>query len=161
MLLRWIGGLLILLFAIVLGREYSGFAEAKISALSEYVKVLFQIEKMIETCLATPAEIFGDFCSPPLEKCGFLSAVREGRSLGSAFSSAEKCGLPSDAITLLSDYFDGFGKGYAEREIARARKARGELETILAREREGTQKSVRVTSAMLLGGAAGVLIFII
>ena len=161
MILRWLGGLLILLFALIVGREYSGFAESKVRMLSEYVKALLQIEKMIEICLATPAEIFADFDSQPLDKCGFLPAVREGRGLGGAFSSADKSALSSEARAILSDYFDGFGRGYAEREIARARKARGELEALLARERETSEKSVRVTSAMLLGGAAGVLIFII
>ena len=159
--LKWLGCIFILLFALLLGREYSAYLKRKKDELAGYISALLHIEKMIESYLATPSEIFRDFDSVPLEKNGFLPAVRSKKTLYEAFRSAKASLLSADSSACLGEYFKDFGKGYREREISRTRAAAETLRNISALECEEIDKSSRIGSVLLLGAAAGLTILII
>lgn len=158
--LRWCGAALLLLCALLCGREYSAYAGRRVSEGEGYIALLSHIEKMIDSYLAPLSEIFSGFECEALEKNCFLPAIRSGKSPREALTEIKGL-IPENMRTLLSDYLDGFGKGYKESELKRTREARAELEAMLDGERESLEKSVKVTRALLLGAAVGIAILII
>ncbi|MBP3402177.1 MAG: hypothetical protein J6K85_03855 [Clostridia bacterium] len=158
--LRWCGAALLLICALICGREYSAYIGRRVREGEGYLSLLSCIEKMIDSYLTPLSDIFSGFECEALEKSGFLPSVRSGRSASEALG--EKSALiPENMRSLLSDYFDGFGKGYKNSELGRTREARVALEKMLDAEKENLEKSVRVTKALLLGGAVGIAILII
>lgn len=160
--LRWCGAALMLIFALFCGREYSAYAERRSGEGEAVLSLLAHMEKMIDSYLLPHGELFLGFSNEWLEGCGFLAALRSGEGLSFAFSSSQdKLLLPEGVKKRLSDYFSGFGKGYKEAEINKLRECRADIEKMLLSDGEELKKSVKVTRALLLGGAVGIAILII
>lgn len=151
---------MLLLAALLCGREYSAYADRRLRECEGYLTLVSYIEKMIDSYLAPLSVIFRDFECEALTENGFLPAVRSGVSPGEALGE-KKLLIPEDIRELLCDYFSGFGKGYKDAELSRTRKAREELEKMVENERASLEKSVKVIRALLLGVAAGIAILII
>lgn len=160
--LKWCGAALVMISALFFGREYSTYAERRADEGESFIRLLAHIEKMIDSYLLPHGELFLGFSDERLEKCGFLGKLREGSGLSVAFSSASDKLLICESIkTRLAEYFSGFGKGYKEAELSRLRECRTDVEKMLSNERAELEKNVKVTRALLLGGAAGIMIMII
>lgn len=160
--LKWCGAALVLVFVLFLSREYSSYAERRAREGESFIRLLAHIEKMIDSYLLPHGELFLGFSDDWLEKSGFLGKLREGSGLSHAFSSASDRLAVSEPIKArLAEYFSGFGKGYKEAELLRLRECRTDVEKMLSAERTELEKNVKVTRALLLGGAAGIVILII
>jgi len=158
--LRWCGAALLLICALICGREYSAYIDRRVREGEGYLSLLSYIEKMIDSYLTPLSEIFSGFECEALEKSGFLPSVRSGKTASEVLAEQNAL-IPENMRSLLLDYFDGFGKGYKDSELGRTRKAKAELDKMLGAERENLEKSARVTKALLLGGAVGIAILII
>lgn len=158
--LRWCGAALIMLCALFCGREYSAYAERRICEGAGLLALLLHIEKMIDSYLAPGGELLVGFSDEWLEKCGFLGKMREG-GVAAFPTAADSLAVGESIKKRLSDYFSGFGKGYKESELARLRECISDCKKMLSEEREELEKSVKVTRALLLGGAVGIAILII
>ena len=151
-----------LISALFFGKEYSAYAERRAGEGESFIRLLAHIEKMIDSYLLPHGELFLGFSNEWLEKCGFLAKLREGSGLSSAFSSArDRLAISEPIKARLAEYFSGFGKVYKEAELSRLRECRTDVEKMLSLERAELEKSVKVTRALLLGGAAGIMIMII
>ena len=158
--LRWCGAALLLIAALFCSREYSAYAERRIREGAGLHALLLHIEKMIDSYLAPGSELFDGFSDERLEECGFLEKIREGGTR--AFSTTKDSLTVGEPIKKrLEDYFSLFGKGYKASELSRLRECISDLKKMLDDECEELQKSVKVTRALLLGGAVGIAILII
>lgn len=158
--LRWCGAALLFIAAIFCGREYSSYAERRVREGAGLFALLLHMEKMIDSYLAPSAELFLGFSDERLAECGFLEKMREGGAR--AFSAAKEALTVGEPIKKrLEDYFSLFGKGYKASELSRLRECISDIKKMLSDEQEELEKSVKVTRALLLGGAVGIAILII
>ena len=143
-------------------REYSLYAERRILQYKGFLSLLSHAEGMISRFLAKGEELWRGFSDSALEECGFLSDLREGRGLKEAFSSCEnRLCLPRSVKDELSAFFSDFGRSYKEGQLSSLSAFRSSLEERLKAEEADLEKSVKVTKALILGGAMSVVILII
>ena len=160
--LRIFGSVLIVLAATFVARGYSRYCEARLRTLEGFLSFLLHIKGEIKRTLTTPEGFVRDFKCEELSECGFLSAVGSGEPLHGAYlSSLPKLKLGINARELLSEFFEGFGKDYAEGERIRTESYAQKLERIAESERESLPKNVKLCRALLLAGALGLIILII
>ena len=158
--LRIAGGALLLGGAALASGAYKRYAEGQLAMLEDFYELLSHIKERISVYLSPQSALLSDFRCETLEECGFIPVYRECGSLHTAFKSA-RISLCSDAKRLLSSFFESFGKGYKNEEIARAESAGAECKRILERERENVPRDVRLAGVLISSLALAVFILII
>lgn len=160
--IRWCAVGLIMLSAILLGREYSAYADRQVREREGFIALLLHIEREIGRSLSYGLGLWRGFSDPSLERCGFLPLLREGCSPEDAFfKCSPKLALSGEIKEKLQSFFSDFGKGYKDGEIKGIERLRGELESDLNALRPELEKNKRVINALLLGGAASAAIMLI
>lgn len=160
--LRWGGAALVMIAALFASREYSAYAQRRISQYKGFVALISHAEGMIAKFLAKGEELWRGFTDNALEECGFISSLREGKSLSESFSSCEdRLCLPRGVREELRGFFSEFGKSYKDGQLSSLSLFRAKLETKLNEEEAGLEKSLKVTRALIIGGALSVVILII
>ena len=160
--LKWAGAGIILLCALFVGKDYSAYIKKRLSEYRGFTELILHIEGMISRFLTPQDSLWQNFSSDALEKCGFLSALRSGKGLSEAFDASKPSLSLSDELKdRLSGFFHGFGGEYLDGEISRTSDFRSELEDGLKVEESELEKSLKITNALLLAGAVGIVILII
>lgn len=160
--LKWAGAGVILLSALYVGREYSAYVRQRLQQHRAFVALLLHIEQMISQFLTPQDGLWRDFSNDALEKCGFLPLLREGKGLSQAFEKVKaSLSLSERTKEMLSGFFADFGGGYLDGEMSRTAGFRAELESCLEKEGEELEKSLKITNALLVAGAVGIVILII
>ena len=160
--LKWAGVAVIMLCALFFGKEYSAYVERRLEQYRGFVSFIGHIEGMISRFLSLQESLWQNFSCDALEKCGFLPSLRSGNSLSQAFSACEPSLLLSDKQKAeFSAFFADFGKEYMDGEITRASDFHRESEESLKKEESELAKSVKITSAILIAAAVGLVILII
>ena len=158
--IKVIGAGVIMIFAIVVGREYSDYAGRRAEQLRGFLYLICHIRGRISRFLAFGDGLCYGFECDALESVGFLPLVREGTNLYDAF---EKCksrlSLSGAQKKILSDFFLGFGMDYKDGELERMTDFLANYEKITERDVENMTKNVQVARALLFGGAlwAGIM----
>lgn len=161
-ILRLFGGGLILVGAIVAGREYSSYTARRLGQYQGFVALLSHIEGMISRFLAGGEELFRSFSHPFLEETELLRRLREGESPYDAFAATEdKLLIGERERESLSVFFKELGSGYRESEIERVSALRAELSAGYKEEKAALEKSRSVVNTLLMGGAMGIFILLI
>ena len=159
-LLRAVGGAMLLGGAIFASRAYGRYAERRLEELEGFTALLSRVRERISVYLTPQSELLADFECPPLEACGFMSIYRESGSLLEAFRGA-KVSIVPDAARVLSSFFESFGRGYKSEELARVDSAAQECTRILERERTDLPRDVRLAGVLISSAALAVFILII
>ena len=153
---------LLLSAALCASREYSRFADLRLAQWRGFSAFLLHIEGEISKFLASGEGLYRGFENAELEKCGFLPALKEGTGLSSAFDGCRgRLLLPEGCKARLAEFFAAFGRGYKDSELASLSAFRIAFEKEYEAERERLEKSVKITRALLLGGALSVAIMLI
>ena len=151
-----------MLAAILVARGYSRYCEVRLRTVEGFLSFLLHIKGEIKRTLTTPEGFARDFKCEELYECGFLSSVASGESLHGAFlSSLPQMTLGINTRELLSEFFEGFGKDYAEGERIRTESYAERLSRIAESEKEMLPKNVKLCRALLLAAALGLIILII
>lgn len=159
-LLRIVGGALLLGGAALASVAYRRYAERQLAELEGFCKLLSHVREKIKVYLEPQSSLLSDFDCSPLEDCGFMPAYRESGSMNQAFKSAE-VSVTGDAERSLSSFFESFGRGYKDEEIARAESTVAECLRILERERCEVPREVRLAVVLIASFALAVFILII
>lgn len=151
--------ILILSAALVL-RGVSVFRE-RVAELEGFLLLLRHIRDEI-SCFRTPAhEILSSFHNEALERAGLLP-LAPGTDLASALASArDRLYLDSDELAILSEFCDGFGRGYVTEELARCDLATSRLTDAIARRREALPKTCKLFRTLVMSGALAVIIVLL
>lgn len=161
MYLRFLGGGLVMISALIASGEYSAYAKKRMSQYAGLVALLSHAEGMISRFLSSGDGLWRSFENEALENTGLLAALREGKTLHAAFVECEgKFALSKEARERILDFLSTLGRSYKEGEVAAISAFRTELESEMKSEEEGLDKSVRVARALLLGGSLAFLILI-
>lgn len=155
--LKLLGAGVLLLGAFYISREYSAYLDRR---LWEYEALCAMLSGARERGSGRSAP--ADFADECLERCGILSALREGKDLFTAFT--EGCGglsLSREARDRLSERLSDL----RSKSAAEAQKLIGEIEEALraelATESALADKNRRIVRALLIGGALAVGVMLI
>nr|MBE6545326.1 hypothetical protein [Oscillospiraceae bacterium] len=160
--LRLGGAALITLCAVFVGREYSSFADRRLSQLRGFLALISHFEREISKSLAFGDGLWRGFNNGALSECGFLTALMETGSLSEAFSLCEdSLSLSKEQSGMLCGFFSGFGSNYKDGELRRIGEFRAELDAVIDRESDNLAKSVSVTKALLLGSGLAAAVMVI
>jgi hypothetical protein len=161
-MLRLFCGGVILIGAIIVGREYSSYTARRIGQYQGFVALLSHIEGMISRFLTGGDELFRGFSNPFLEETGLLCRLREGKIPSDAFAQIEDKLLIGDGEReSLTAFFKELGSGYRESEIERVSALKAELSAGYREEKAALEKSRSVVNTLLMGGAMGIFILLI
>ena len=159
-LLRIVGGALLLGGAALASVAYKRYAQRQLAQLEGFCKLLSHVREKIKVYLSPQSSLLSDFSCEELEDCGFMPEYRKSGSLNRAFRSS-RISITEDAKRLLSSFFERFGRGYKDEEIARAGSATAECQRILERERCDVPRDVRLAGVLIASFALAVFILII
>lgn len=156
--LRLSGAGVLLFVAFYISREYSLYIDRRLREYEALCAMLSHAREQGGKRRPAPAD-FADEC---LERCGILSALREGKDLFTSFS--EGCGglsLSKEAKERISAMLSDL----RSKTAAEAQKMLGEIEEALrselAGESEQADKNRRIVRALLIGGALAVGVMLI
>ena len=160
--LRIFGGGLVVLSAVFASLEYSGYAERRLLHYSSLALLFAHAGGMISRFLSRGDELWRGFRNEALEKIRLLDRLREGESLSSAFEKCENSLALSKETKekikkILASAGQEYRNGAAEAYLSIAKWLEEEKNS----EKERLDKSVKVTRALLIGGALAFLILII
>ena len=89
----------------------------------------------------------------------FVLEVRSGSSPKAAFEKHEgELAIGKEGKRILNNLFSALGTGYKDGTLSHIRSARDELERYTAGEKEEAEKNSKLITALLVGGAVGVLL---
>lgn len=159
---RLVGVGLVLVAAIIASGEYKLYAKRRILQYEGFAALLFHLEGMISRYLSSGDGLYRGFENAELERIGFLPLIRGGDRPADALRRCEgQLCLSKDCLNALSAFFTGFGRDYKDRELKSISDFRTRLEEEKKSEAERLEKNVKVTSALLIGGALAFFIMII
>ena len=162
LLLRFVGGGLVVLSALVASSEYSAYADRRISQYKGLCALFSHAEGRISRFLSSGDGLWRGFENEELSRVGLLPLLREGEPLSSAFLKCEEnFALSREAKERIKEFLSTLGRGYREGEVSTISAFVSRLEKEMQTEEEALSKSVKVTRALLLGGALAFLILII
>ena len=85
--------------------------------LSSFIAFLEAMRTRLECYLESPERVANDYTHPLLEEIGFLTSVREGKTLYSSYLAIKNSlSISGDADKLLTELFSSFGRGYLSSE---------------------------------------------
>lgn len=159
--IRIFGAVFIMLSALFIGREYSRFSDKRIGELRGFLLFVRHVGGRVSNYLSFGNELFWGFECGELESVGFLSHLREGKSLYESFMlCCPRLSIPLAQKEALKEFFHTFGNDYREGELEKITAFLEKYEKEAERECENMTKSLRVTRALLLGGALWVGIMV-
>ena len=159
MILKVIGSTMIMIAALVISKEYKAFITARVEMLSGYLELLSHIERVIGVSMTPQHRICEGFSHPVLEE-EFLPRLRKCGELSSAYGGVG-VGVSDAAHKILSSYFADFGGCDRSGELIKVREAKGRLQPILAEERQGVEKSIKLFETVAAAIALGLIILLI
>ena len=159
---RWGGAALIMICALLIDREYKQYLTRRISENCGFLSLVSHAEAKISKFLCHGDGLWRDFSDDALTKCGFLPALQSGASVADSFEQCcNKTALSKEAKKLLSDSFKEWGKGYRDGEVAFLSSLKEKIASLLDKEKTEAEKSKKITTALLFGGALSILIMAI
>jgi hypothetical protein len=159
---RLVGGGLVIVAALIASGEYKLYAKRRILQYEGFAALLFHLEGMISRYLSSGDGLYRGFENAELERIGFLLLIRGGDRPAEALRKCDgQLCLSKECRKALSDFFVRFGRDYKDREIKSILDFRTGLEEEKKSEAERLEKSVKVFSALSIGGALAFFIMII
>ena len=155
------GVLLLVIGAVVFGREKIKKQEEKLLLLEELYRFIEQIKIEAECYLRPPSSSFKGFSSEFLSECGFLD---DAKTLGVSKAYERLCErfLFSDEEKKILDRFFGlFGKSFIDGEIELMVTTLSKLGQLVSIERERMPKYKKLVSALSLAFSFSLAILLI
>lgn len=159
---RLFGGGLLVLSAVLASLEYSRYADLRLLHYSSLASLFDHAGGMISKFLLKGDELWRSFRNEALEKIGLIDRLREGESLSSAFEKCENSlALSKETKEKIKKILASAGREYRNGAAEAYLSIAKWLEEEKNSEKERLNKSVKVTRALLIGGALAFLILII
>ena len=162
MLLKSFGVILLLSASLYLCFAFATFERRRMMQCEGFLQLMRHIKAQI-TCFRMPlSRIWTSFSSDELERCGFLSALRECQDVEKALMlSKENIWISADELHLLRSFSGELGRSYADEQIACCEYYIEELERMCAeRKNAGPMRTKLYRSLFLVGGMMLVIILI-
>ena len=159
---RIIGCALIFLAILLIRREYSIYVSCKTSELCGFSLLLSHMESEISKYLSYGREMWHRLACDGLERSGFLQLLKNGHAPDEALALCKNRLLISkETQQSLSDFFKSFCSEYKDGALKKISEYRIDFDKKLEEEKKELQKSLKITSTLLLGGGLTLLILVI
>lgn len=156
------GAVAIALACLITGRAYASYIHRRVFEYSSFLGFLQLMEREIACFLCTPRELAERCADALLENIGFLSALRRGESLSSAFSGVRERLLLSDADSeMLLSFFEKFGQGSRETELDSLGACVSQFSARAEAESNAAPSAIRLSGTLLALFALGLLILLL
>lgn len=157
--LRLVGVGIISVCGIIVSREYSKYLEKRISHYRGVLDLLIYLQDNCDFGRSAERISWHKFHNDVLEKCGILSALREGVGIADSFERHGRSLTVGDELkeSILSVFRSCESGGFNERLSALKDEASREYE----RESNDKERNEKVAKALLVGGALAIGIMII
>lgn len=160
--LRWGGAALLVVCAILVGREYKKYTEKRLAEGEGILALARHAEGRIEKYLTPRRGLWVDFRCDALSSSALLRVLSEDGSSGDGILSAVSAlSVGKEAKAALGELLSGLGKGYKSEAIALCRKTDETLGKILESEREELPRRARAFCVLLLAVALGATILLV
>lgn len=159
--LKIFGTGLILLSALIFTREYEKKIRLKEETSEGFLLLITHIKRKIDCYLTPPSELVGDFSNSVLLETGFLDlAKKEG--VASAYMLKKDNLLIYESVkSELTSLFSSFGKEYKEGTLRALCSAESSLKELIDKEKEQSEKDLKVVRTLAVSLALGAVILII
>ena len=160
--LRWGGAILLMLGALFVSREYEKYLRRRVAEYRGLVSLINHAEDRIKKSLAHGSGLWRDFSDGAMERCGILDLLRSGEGLYSAFSAcSDRLALSREAKARIAEELSTLGRGYMNDELERLSAVGSRLTAECEFEEADADKNIKVSRALLLGGALSAVILVI
>lgn len=130
--------------------------------LREWIRFFERLYEEIGCRLSPPEELFCTLRLPRLEEAGFLPALREGRFFSEAYGACEgRLAAGERTKEILSDFASGFGGGFREEELARAKQVVAALTAIYEGERVAFSREIRLRRVLPVSAAVALTLLLL
>ncbi|MBQ8372342.1 MAG: hypothetical protein IJX38_05360 [Clostridia bacterium] len=161
-ILKLVAIVMIMGVAIVCRGAYVKFISRSLEEYRGFILYLEHIEGRIGCYLEHGDSLYEGFSNEALSRCGFLGALRDGKSHKEAFGIAEhELAMDADGKRVLGDFFRSLGTGYLERELRALELTLERLRQAEKKQDEELIKRVKVASAVCICTALGIVLLII
>lgn len=160
-LLKILGVGLICAAAAVFFGEYKKQLEGRRDACQGFLSLLSHIRRQID-CFLTPMErLLHDFSDEFLEKCGYLERAGKIGIREAFFEMKDKFPLPKEAAEILQKLFSTLGRDYREGTVRELDLSISSLEKCLAKEKDDSEKDLKIAGILAASVALGIIILIV
>ena len=149
----YIGALLLMSGAYLVGREYSEYVKRRIGETEGIILLAEHIRSMIDKFLSFGEELYSDFHNSALDRSGFLAELRSGIPDADLNKLVDKLSVSVEVREVIIELFLGLGQDYREGELKRIEMLKEKLVSLHKKESLELEKSLKLTRALLLGGA--------
>lgn len=160
--LKFGGAALVMIGSVWLSRAYERHTQKRLLEYSGLVALLEHMERKISGFLAYGEELWCDFRDDAMEKCGLLARLRSGESLFQAFGEAsENMSLSRTERESVGESLAQLGRAELDSELKLLSRVREEISSRLLKIGAESEKNIKITRALLLGGALAAVILIL
>lgn len=161
-MIRYIVSFAILYLTFRLSKRYVEGLKKTLDLSCELVELVEFLDERMRISLAPIPQIVKNYSSPQLSACGFISAVRGGEPLSSAYKTyVGDSGVDPRLCEEISDLFSKIGKGSLELESERIAPALISLRGRVSELKEDFKKQKKLISTLSLGLSLGFIILLL
>ncbi len=160
--MKLIGIFLLLAAAFVTSREYSKYMEKRMLECKAFLSFIAHMRVQVGCFLRPVKELATGFSSPPLEKVGFVHALRDSEGIFAAYKRCESAlSLSEEERTVLNTFFSSFGEGYLDDGIRLIDAAYSDMNKLHEKLCEKKANNTRLVTVLSATSALGIIIFVI
>lgn len=159
-MIKYVGLISILASAFLFAREYEKNEKKRLLECSEFLRLLIHIKNKISCFLMKKSEFIASFDSESEEVSEFLLKAKE-EELSEAFRYvSDKLSLGAEKEILLS-FFENFGRGYKDGELALAESAISSFKLEKERVEKESEKTVKTVKTLAAAISLGLVILLL
>ena len=157
-IISYIGALLVMLSAYLIGREYSLRIKKRLAETEGFCLLIAHIEGVIDKFMSYGDELYSGFTNGALSECGFLDRLKGGASISELVPAIDCLSVSQKVKDILKELFTKLGGDYRDLELKRIGELKGRINELYKCESEELNKSLKITRALLLGGGLVIVI---
>lgn len=159
--LKFFGIGLLLLSAFAFSSECRRRIKVKNETSEGFVSLLEHIRRQID-CYLTPAARLADgFKNEALQSCGYLQQAAKDGLASAYFALSERLPLYKSVKSELESFFGGFGREYKDGTLKELNLRISSLKELLKKEKDESDRNLKVTRTLAVSAALGAAILII
>ena len=160
--MKMIGGVLLVLCALLISRGYRGFVREGVSQAEAFLKLFAGLYRHVSLS-GTPIDKYMACANDTvLLSVGFYDEYEKSQSLYSAFCGVRhRLFIPNEMKNVIETAFSEMGRGDACNELRLIDSAVGELKEMISGYKGDAEKSMRVVAVILVAAALGILIILV
>ena len=159
MIIKLIGSAMLLGFALLATKAYKKCIARRQSECDVFLTMIDAVRDGVDYFLSPAAKIFRRFAEGNSRPAAFAKMVIDGVSPGEAFARIKNSlAVGREGREILGKFFESFGRGFKDGAVAMSEDCKKKFSEYSERCEVEDEKNTRLATALMLGGALGVII---